>query len=96
MNMPFVVVEACCRKTVEVDAGMEDAEDGSGICRMSIGMERRWQAKIEFMMGMYWCARSVEGEAVRRRIRACTLVLEVEGSVEVLVSGLLMPVVDSE
>ena len=53
MNIPFVVVEACWRKTVEVDAVVEDLEDGSGICRMSMGMDKRWQAKMEFMMGMY-------------------------------------------
>lgn len=96
MNMPLVVVDACWRKTVDVDSGFEAMVDGKGIWRMSIGMESRWQAKIEFMMGMYWCARSDEGEAVRRRIRDCSFVVVVEESVVVLLSGLLMPVVDSE
>ena len=73
MKMPFVASEACCRKTVGFAAGERVdvvlGAAGRGSWRMSIGTERRWQAKMEFMMGMYWCARSVEGEAERRRIR---------------------------
>jgi hypothetical protein len=54
---------------------VELREGGSGICSMSIGIARRWHAKIAFMMGMYWCARSVEGEAVSNRIRDWILLL---------------------
>ena len=48
MYMPFVASEACWRKTVEVDGVLR-----RGIWQMSIGMERRWQAKMEFMIGIY-------------------------------------------
>ena len=63
--MPFVASAACWRKTVEVEEVF-----GSGIWQTSTGMERRWQAKMQFMMGMYWRAMSVEGETERRRMRA--------------------------
>lgn len=85
MNMPLVASAACWRKTVELEPvvdgddeeGLEDGclgvavglGSGRGSCRMSIGMARRWHAKMAFMMGMYWCARSVEGEAEISRIR---------------------------
>lgn len=36
---------------------------------MSIGMLSRWQAKIEFMIGIYWCARSPLTESMRMRER---------------------------
>ena len=67
---------------------------------MSMGIASRWHAKMAFMMGMYWCARSVEGEAVRRKMRDWSLFLS---SAEVAVArGLVdgseeaMPVRDSE
>jgi hypothetical protein len=70
--MPWVASEACWRKTVVVvDVLAEGVGDGMGIWRMSIGMERRWQAKIVFMMGMYWWARSEVGETVRMKMRDC-------------------------
>ena len=57
MKMPFVASEACWRKTVELLVGWFEGvvgdKEGSGNWRMSIGMLRRWQAKIAFMMGMY-------------------------------------------
>jgi hypothetical protein len=34
---------------------------------MSMGMERRWQAKMVFIIGMYWCAKSPETERMRMR-----------------------------
>ena len=37
--------------------------------RMSIGIRRRWAAKVVFMMGMYWWARSPETDTTR--IRDC-------------------------
>lgn len=42
---------------------------GRGIWQMSMGMERRWHAKIVFIIGMYWCARSEVGETVRMKMR---------------------------
>lgn len=36
---------------------------------ISIGIRRRWHAKVVFMIGMYWCARSPE--TLRTRIRDC-------------------------
>lgn len=42
---------------------------GMGIWQMSIGIERRWQAKIVFIIGMYWWARSDVGETVRMKMR---------------------------
>ena len=85
MKMPLVASAACWRNTVELDdgsAGEEEEEDdddgefwGKGNDRMSMGMDRRWHAKMAFMMGMYWCARSVEGEAEISRIRDCSDVL---------------------
>lgn len=43
--------------------------DSRGSWRTSIGMLSLWQAKMEFIIGMYWCARSVEGESVTIKIR---------------------------
>ena len=37
--------------------------------QMSMGMERRWHAKIVFMIGMYWWARSPDTERMRMRGR---------------------------
>lgn len=70
MKIPFVASAACWRKTVELEpevfvvGGADDEEDclaegfgdgaGSGSCRTSIGIASRWQAKMAFMMGMYW------------------------------------------
>lgn len=65
--MPWVASEACWRKTVVVV--VEGVGVGLGIWQMSMGMERRWQAKIVFIMGMYWWARSEVGETVRMKIR---------------------------
>ena len=96
--MPVVASEACCRKTVESDEVVV-GEEGRGICRMSIGMARRWHAKIAFMMGMYWWARSVEGEAVMRRIRDWILFLSSDSPVLrvlLLESAEATPVRDSE
>ena len=83
MKMPLVASEACWRKTVELVEEEVSREVWSvvvvvdwgdrGMERMSMGMARRWQAKIAFMMGMYWWARSVDGEAVMRRMRDCSL-----------------------
>ena len=42
---------------------------GSGIWQMSMGIARRWHAKIVFIMGMYWCASSEVGETVRTKMR---------------------------
>jgi hypothetical protein len=65
MNTPWVASAACCRKTVEfaleasAEAALEDFDPGPdegvgrGSWRTSIGMERRWHAKMAFMMGMY-------------------------------------------
>ena len=74
MKMPEVASAACWRKTVEFWVGcggsVEEMEDkGKGSWRMSMGMERRWHAKMAFMMGMYWWARSVEGDAEMSRMR---------------------------
>lgn len=41
---------------------------------MSIGTARRWQAKIAFMMGMYWVARSPETLTTRMRLRRLVVV----------------------
>ena len=71
--MPCVASLACCRKTVvDVDVGaalMSAIGVGVGIWQMSMGMERRWQAKIVFIIGIYWCARSEVGETVRMKMR---------------------------
>ena len=73
MKMPWVASAACWRKTVEfafeVSLCPDDVCKGRGSWRMSIGMESLWHAKMAFMIGMYWCARSVEGEAEMSRIR---------------------------
>lgn len=64
------------------------------IFAMSIGMLRRWQAKMVFMMGMYWCAKSPDTETIRMRdVRegawavapGSTFVLLLEGERRVLV-----------
>ena len=34
---------------------------------MSIGIRRRCAAKVVFIMGMYWCAKSPETETTRMR-----------------------------
>lgn len=47
-----------------------------GSWRTSIGMFNLWQAKIEFMIGMYWWARSVEGDNVMIRIRDWRVLVE--------------------
>ena len=39
-------------------------------------MLSRWQANIEFMIGMYWWARSVEGDRVMIRMRDWRAVVE--------------------
>ena len=58
--MPWVASEACWRKgeAVGVASAVETVVDGvvmvgSGIWRTSIGIERRWQANMAFMIGMY-------------------------------------------
>lgn len=38
--------------------------------RMSMGMRRRWAAKVVFIIGMYWWARSPDTEITR--IRDCS------------------------
>jgi hypothetical protein len=76
INIPWVASAACWRKTVEFeleeppDGDCEgEGEGGRGNCKMSMGMESLWHAKMAFMMGMYWWARSVEGEAEMSRMR---------------------------
>jgi hypothetical protein len=112
MKMPWVASAACWRKTVESeDLLVEPSSDWrfcvgvgvgrvvSGSWRMSMGMDRRWQAKMAFMMGMYWCARSVEGEAEIRRIRDWRVLLLVVTASVVLVellSAAAVPVVVDE
>lgn len=54
--VPCVASLACWRKTVSPD-----------IFAMSMGMLRRWQAKMVFIIGMYWCARSPDTERMRMR-----------------------------
>jgi len=99
MKMPWVASLACWRKTVDVWVGVllvsvvvvagsacfELGSAGrSGSWSTSMGMFSLWQAKIEFMMGMYWWARSVEGDNVIIKIRDCrTLVELLFGSVAV-------------
>lgn len=34
---------------------------------MSMGMPMRWHAKMVFMSGMYWCAKSPETDNIRIR-----------------------------
>lgn len=70
--MPPVASEACCKKTVS-----------PLILQMSMGICKRWQAKMVFMMGMYWCARSPLTERMRMRAvnvggREFWLLLEVD------------------
>lgn len=36
--------------------------------RMSIGIRRRWAAKVVFIMGMYWCAKSPDTDTTRIRL----------------------------
>ena len=57
MYIPFVVSEACCRKTVSPAS-----------FNMSIGIRNRWAANVVFMIGMYWCARSPDTEMTRIRL----------------------------
>lgn len=38
---------------VVLDVSVVPVDVGKGIWQMSMGMERRWQAKIEFIIGMY-------------------------------------------
>ena len=59
MYVPFVASEACCKNTVSPE-----------ILQMSIGMLRRWQAKIVFIIGIYWAARSPETERIKMRGRS--------------------------
>lgn len=54
--MPPVASAACCRNTVSPAS-----------FKMSIEMWRRWQAKMLFMIGMYWDARSPDTERIRMR-----------------------------
>jgi len=92
MKMPCVASAACWRKSVELDDGdvlppLSVADDfcggrGRGRCSISIGMDRRWHANMAFMMGMYWCARSVEGEAETSRIRDWREFVELASPVE--------------
>ena len=89
--MPWVASLACWRKTVDVWVGVLlmsvvvvagsgcfclGSEGRRGSWRTSIGMLSLWQAKIEFMIGIYWWARSVEGDSVMIRIRDCRTLLE--------------------
>lgn len=57
MYVPFVASDACCRKTVSPAS-----------FRISMGILRRCAAKVVFMMGMYWCARSPETETTSIRL----------------------------
>ena len=58
--MPFVASEACCRK--EEEPARE---------RISMGIERRWAAKMVFMKGMYCMGDAVETERMSiRDVRA--------------------------
>ena len=57
-NIPFVASDACCRNTVGLAAaepvGVVGAlGTGKGSWRMSMGIARRWQANMAFIMGMY-------------------------------------------
>lgn len=71
--MPCVASAACWRKTVELDVDEElEFDEVIGSWRMSMGMDCLWHAKMAFMIGMYWCARSVDGEAETRRMRDCS------------------------
>ena len=66
--------EACWRKGGGAGVGLEEEEvvvgGGAGGVRraMSMGIERRWQAKMVFVRGMYCAEREEERE--RRRMRA--------------------------
>lgn len=106
--MPFVASEACWRKTVEfvddsagvpvaveggaVDVGLE----GRGMARMSMGMLRRWQAKMAFMIGIYWWARSVVGEAEMRRMRDWRRAGDEVSAVCCAEGSVATPTIDSE
>ncbi len=47
MYTPLVASEACCKKTVS-----------PAILQISMGIDNRWAAKIQFIIGIYWAARS--------------------------------------
>lgn len=49
--------EACWRKEEEPDRA-----------RMSIGIWRRWDAKMVFIRGMYWVGEALETERMRMRL----------------------------
>lgn len=55
--MPLVASDACWRKTVSPAS-----------FRMSMGIRRRCAAKVVFIIGMYWCARSPETDRTRMRL----------------------------
>lgn len=61
-NIPPVVKEACCRRT-ESPANL----------KMSTGMRECWAAKIRFISGMYWLARSPDVLMMRIRDVSATL-----------------------
>lgn len=107
-KMPWVASLACWRKTVldweeaVVDATVRGwwGPGGSGSWRTSIGMLSLWQANMEFIIGMYWWARSVDGDSVMMRMRDCReLLVLLVGSVAVAADCSAkvaeMPVVDS-
>lgn len=68
---------------------------GSGMARMSIGMLRRWQAKMAFITGMYWWARSAVGEAEMRRMRDWRREGEEVSAVCCVVGSVATPTMDS-
>ena len=75
-NVPWVVEDACWRK---------DVEEGVR-ARTSIGMERREEANMAFIRGMYWLGEA--GLVERTRIlvwRLTGVEREVDGFVEVVV-----------
>ena len=80
MYVPWVASDACCKNTVS-----------PAILQMSIGIPRRWDAKMQFMRGMYWAARSPLTERIR--IRDCRLGGR-EGSRPSLPPGLAGPTLE--
>lgn len=58
MYTPLVASQACCRKTASPLS-----------LHTSMGMCSRWQAKILFITGMYWCAESLDPLTETIRIR---------------------------
>lgn len=63
--MPFVASEACWRKTASPLS-----------LQTSMGMWSRWQANMQFIMGMYWCAEPVELLTETMRMRDWRPVVE--------------------